>query len=150
MHGGERRRGVEWRKNDWRKRENQSRYSLHQLRRVMEYIFALFSLLFFFLLLPSPPPRPPLLASRHRRLFFSQWSGRSSFHRALSGTLNRPRAARNENEPQKSFVRASVTFDIPAFFHVVTFFSSSAVRISRAERKKQREKETDFHGLTFA
>ena len=93
-------------------------------RRVMEYIFALFSLLFFFL---SSPPRPsPSPAQRHRRLFFSQRSGRSSFHRALSGTLNRPRAARNENEPQKSFVRASVTFDIPAFFHVVTFFSSSS------------------------
>ena len=41
---------------------------------------------------------------------------------ALSVALD-ARSVRNENEPQKSFVRASVTFDIRAFFYAVTFFS---------------------------
>lgn len=42
--------------------------------------------------------------------------------RPLSAALN-ARSARNENEPQKSFVRASVTFDIRAFFYTTSRFS---------------------------
>lgn len=75
----------------------------------MEYIFALFPLLFF----SSPPFFPPPLLSLVAASLVS---------RPLSAALN-ARSARNENEPQKSFVRASVTFDIRAFFYTTSRFS---------------------------
>lgn len=58
--------------------------------------------------------------------------------RPLSAALN-ARSARNENEPQKSFVRASVTFDIRAFFYTASRFSCEDFTVPEKETPEGRE-----------